>query len=226
MKILVLNGSPKKENSDTMHLTRAFLRGMQEAAPQEVQIIDVIDRRLGFCRGCFACKYNDGQCVQDDGMREILEQMLESDLLLFSFPLYCYSMPAALKNLVDRMLPLSSMAMARVDGRYVHVGQRDYSHLRYLMICGCGFPNSKRNFEPAIRQFELLFPNNRILTVPESPMFSAPEAAAVTAPRLALLEAAGRQYAQAGRINAALLEEIGSPMIPEETYAKIVNGTI
>ena len=227
MKILVLNGSPKKENSDTMHLTRAFLRGMQEATPQEVQIIDVIDRRLGFCRGCFACKYNDGQCVQDDDMREILEQMLESDLLLFSFPLYCYSMPAALKNLVDRMLPLSSMAMAEVDGRYVHVGQRDYSHLRYLMICGCGFPNSKRNFEPAIRQFELLFPNNRtILTVPESPMFSAPEAAAVTAPRLALLEAAGRQYAQAGRIDAALLEEIGSPMIPEETYAKIVNGTI
>ena len=227
MKILVLNGSPKKEKSDTMHLTRAFLRGMQEAAPQEVQIIDVIDRRLGFCRGCFACKYNDGQCVQDDDMREILEQMLESDLLLFSFPLYCYSMPAALKNLVDRMLPLSSMAMAEVNGRYVHVGQRDYSHLRYLMICGCGFPNSRRNFEPAIRQFELLFPNNRtILTVPERPMFSAPEAAAVTAPRLALLEAAGRQYAQAGRIDAALLEEIGSPMIPEETYAKIVNGTI
>lgn len=227
MKILVLNGSPKKENSDTMHLTRAFLRGMQEAAPQEVRIIDVIDRRLGFCRGCFACKYNGGQCVQDDDMQEILEQILESDLLLFSFPLYCYSMPAALKNLVDRMLPLSSMAMAEVDGRYVHVGQRDYSHLRYLMICGCGFPNSKRNFEPAIRQFELLFPNNRtILTVPESPMFSAPEAAAVTAPRLALLEAAGRQYAQAGRIDAALLEEIGSPMIPEETYAKIVNGTV
>ena len=227
MKILVLNGSPKKEKSDTMHLTRAFLRGMQEAAPQEVQIIDVIDRRIGFCRGCFACKYNGGQCVQDDDMREILEQMLESDLLLFSFPLYCYSMPAALKNLVERMLPLLSMAMAEVNGRYVHVGQMDYSHLRYLMICGCGFPNSRRNFEPAIRQFELLFPHGHtILTVPESPMFSAPEAEAVTAPRLALVEAAGRQYAQTGTVGAALLEEIGSPMIPEETYAKIVNGTV
>ena len=153
--------------------------------------------------------------------------MLESDLLLFSFPLYCYSMPAALKNLVERMLPLSSMAMARANGRYVHVGQRDYSHLRYLMICGCGFPNSRRNFEPAIRQFELLFPHGHtILTVPESPMFSAPEAEAVTAPRLALVEAAGQQYAQTGTGGAALLEEIGSPMIPEETYAKIVNGTV
>ncbi len=28
MKVLVLNGSPKREASDTMHITRAFLKGM------------------------------------------------------------------------------------------------------------------------------------------------------------------------------------------------------
>ena len=123
MKVLVLNGSPKKEKSDTMHITRAFLEGMREAAPQEIQTVDVIDRHIEFCRGCFACKYNGGRCVMDDDMRELLEQMLSSDVLLFSFPLYCYGMPAALKNLVDRMLPLSSMAMVQVNGRYVHVGR-------------------------------------------------------------------------------------------------------
>ena len=225
MKILVFNGSPKKEKSDTLHLTRAFLDGMREAAPQEIHAVDVIDRHIEFCRGCFACKYNGGHCVLDDDMREILEQILDSDLLLFSYPLYCYGMPAMLKNLVDRMLPLSSMAMEEVNGRYVHVGQRDYSHLRYLMICGCGFPNSRRNFEPAVRQFELMFPaNHTILTVPESPMFSAPEAASVTAPRLALVKQAGKQYAETGAIAPALLAEITSPMIPEEVYAKIVNG--
>lgn len=227
MKILVLNGSPKKEKSDTMHITRAFLDGMKEAAAQEIHTINVTDRHIAFCRGCFACKYNGGRCVIDDDMREILEQMLASDLLLFSFPLYCYGMPAGLKNLIDRTLPFSSMAMAEVDGHYIHVGQRDYSHLRYLMICGCGFPNSRRNFEPAVRQFELPFPSNHtILTVPESPMFNAPEAAVVTVPRLELVKQAGRQYTQTGKIDAALLAEIGSPMILEETYARIVNGNV
>jgi hypothetical protein len=95
------------------------------------------------------------------------------------------------------------------------------------MICGCGFPNSKHNFEPAAAQFKFCFPGNHtILTVPESPMFNAPEAAIVTEPRLVLVRQAGKQYAETGKINAALLNEICSPMIPEEQYASIVNAGV
>ena len=76
-------------------------------------------------------------------------------------------------------------------------------------------------------QFELMFPSDHtIVTVPESPMFNAPEAAIVTAPRLELVREAGRQYAATGEIAPELLAEIGSPMIPEETYAAIVNGGV
>ena len=38
MKILVFNGSPKGEKSDTMHVTRAFLEGMAAAGEQQVMI--------------------------------------------------------------------------------------------------------------------------------------------------------------------------------------------
>ena len=227
MRILVINGSPKKENSDTMHITRAFLDGMNEASQNEVKTINAIDKHIEYCTGCFACMRNGGNCVHNDDMRAILEEILDSDLLIWSYPLYCYGMPAPLKALLDRTLPLSSMAMQKVGDRYEHVGQADFSHLKYVMICGCGFPNSKHNFEPAVMQFERCFPNEHtMITVPESPMFNAPEAAVVTVPRLELVKKAGKQYAESGVINEELLKEITSPMIPEDQYTEIVNGSM
>ena len=104
------------------------------------------------------------------------------------------------------------------------MGQTDLSHLKYVMICGCGFPNSRNNFEPAVSQFIKLFPGDHtIITIPESPMFNAPEAAPVTVPRLELVKEAGKQYAEDLKVSEKLLEEIGTPMIPEEQYARIVN---
>ena len=224
MKISVYNGSPKRENSDTMHITRAFLEGMKEYGEQEIKQINIIDRHIEYCRGCFSCMRNGGNCVLDDDMKEILREIPESDFLIFSFPLYAYGMPAPMKALIDRLLPLTSMKMREVDGSYRHVGQTDLSHLKYVMICGCGFPNSRNNFEPAVSQFIKLFPGDHtIITIPESPMFNAPEAAPVTVPRLELVKEAGKQYAEDLRVSEKLLEEIGTPMIPEEQYARIVN---
>ena len=88
MKILVLNGSPKREKSDTMFITRAFLEGMNEAGQHEVEIINAVDKHIEYCTGCFACMHNGGKCIHNDDMKEILEKILGSDLLVFSYPLY------------------------------------------------------------------------------------------------------------------------------------------
>ena len=225
MNILVLNGSPKGEGSDTLHMTRAFLAGMNSVSENSVELIHVIDKHIEYCRGCFTCKRNGGHCVLDDDMGEILNQILAADLLVWSFPLYCYAMPAHLKALADRTMPLSSMAMEKVGDRYEHPGQYDFSHLRYVMISGCGFPNSRHNFEGMTAQFRLMFgEESTVITVPEAPMFNAPEAAAVTGPFLKLLEQAGREYAESGAVSAATMEKLSVPMIPEDIYAKICNG--
>lgn len=225
MKIIVFNGSPKKNHSDTIKITNAFVEGLKSNTQCEVKTINVNEKTINFCQGCFTCKRNGGTCIFNDDMRDILEEILKSDVLIFSFGLYSYGMPAALKNLIDRTMPLSSMAMRKVEDRYEHVEQADFSKLHYVMICGCGFPNSRNNFEAMVTQFKLLFPNNHtIITIPESPMFSAPEAEVVTKPRLELVKEAGKQYAKDFSIDSSLLEEIGSPMIPDEVYAKICNG--
>lgn len=227
MKILVLNGSPKRDKSDTMHLTNAFLNGMQEVAEQQVHIRHVIDQHINPCMGCFSCKRNGGKCIHNDDMQEILEEILTSDLLIFSFPLYCYGMPAPLKNLLDRTMPLSTLAMEQVDGRYEHPAQADFSHLRYVMISGCGFPDGENNFRAMRLQFQMMFPRGAtMLTVPESPMFNVPQAEIVTKPFLALVQQAGREYAETGEISGETMDKLAVPMIPEEQYAAICNQTV
>ena len=187
MNVLVLNGSPKRGASDTLHITRAFV----------------------------------------DGMRGILEAILDSDVLIFSFPLYCYGMPAPLKALIDRTLPLSSLAMKKVGDHYEHVGQRDFAHLRYVMISGCGFPNSEHNFEPAVHHFRRMFgEDSTVLTVAESPLFNIAEAAPVAQPYLAIVRRAGSEYARDGAISGETMNALATPMIPQETYAAMVNATM
>ena len=208
-RILVFNGSPKGERSDTMHITRAFLRGMEQAASQQIEEIRVIEKHIEYCTGCFTCMRNGGTCIHRDDMQAILEKILQSDILLFSFPLYCYGMPAPLKALIERTLPLSSMAMRKVEDRYEHVEQADFSHLKYVMLSGCGFPGRENNFEPAVLQFQL---------------FNVPSAECVTHPYLKLVEQAGEAYARTGEIPAALRQALAVPMIPENMYVKIANG--
>lgn len=224
-RILVFNGSPKGERSDTMHITRAFLRGMEQAASQQIEEIRVIEKHIEYCTGCFTCMRNGGTCIHRDDMQAILEKILQSDILLFSFPLYCYGMPAPLKALIERTLPLSSMAMRKVEDRYEHVEQEDFSHLKYVMLSGCGFPGRENNFEPAVLQFQRMFgKDSTILTVAESPLFNVPSAECVTHPYLKLVEQAGEAYARTGEIPAALHRALAVPMIPENMYVKIANG--
>lgn len=228
MNILVLNGSPKCGRSDVLVMTRAFIEGMNGAEDNSVEYVHVAEKDIGYCTGCFACKHNGGRCVLKDEMGGLLEKMLASELIIYSFGLYSYGMPGALKNFLDRTMPLSSWNMFRdADGKYGHRYQYDVSRMRFMMICGCGYPNSKHNFEGAVRQFELKYPENAgIITVPETPMFNIPQAKPFTEPRLDELRRAGAEFAKEGRLSPETLQRICSPMIPDDIYAKFANGEL
>ena len=225
MKILVINGSPKGERSDTMHMTRAFLEGICGVAEHEVEHVDIMKQHIEFCCGCFSCKKNGGECIHNDDMAGLLQKYLDADVAIFSFPLYCYGMPAPLKAFFDRTMPLSTMAMRKVGDRYEHTGPVDFSRIHTVVISGCGFPSVTNNYEPLRREFELMIPHDLfMLTVPEAPMFNVPEAAEVTVPFLELVREAGRHYAESYSVPDELMEKLAIPMIPEEMYTAIANG--
>ncbi len=99
MKILILQGSPNV-NGSTALLCEEFARGARGAG-HEVQRVDVAYADVNPCTGCVACGF-EGRCAQSDGMDELREDILDSDMLVFATPLYYYGMSAQLKIVIDR----------------------------------------------------------------------------------------------------------------------------
>ena len=116
MKVLILNGSPKLERSNTLNITNAFVSGFPEGT--EIKRIDIYAKDIKPCRGCFACWASpDGTCAIKDDMAEILSAVKEADVIIESFPLYFYGMPSQLKAVTDRCLSLAEPYMG-MDVRF------------------------------------------------------------------------------------------------------------
>ncbi len=225
MKVLVLNGSPKKK-SDTFRMTERFLKGMNAAGEHEVTVVNVIEKAIAPCKGCFGCwQQGEGHCLIGDDQNGILDLYRAADLIIWSFPLYCYGMPSHLKAVLDRTIPLMKMDMVQLsDGRVQHVPLADFSKIHTLVLCGCGFPDWEGNFDALKMQCKQCFGNLTMVCVPETPMLNVPQAAVVADPLLDRFEAAGAEYAQSLCLSPETVARLETPMIPKEVYVSIVNG--
>ncbi len=227
MNILVLNGSPKKK-SDTFRLTEAFLNGLNADGRHTVNIVNVIDRQIAPCRGCFGCwERGNGHCVIEDDQNGILDLYRNADVIIWSFPLYCYGMPSHLKAVLDRTIPLVRMKMVReADGTVRHEALADFSHTHTLVICGCGFPHWEGNFDGLKQMCKTCFCNPDMICVPETPLLNVPEAAVVADPLLTRFRKAGEEYGAALSLSGETIAALEKPMIPAEEYIRHVNGGV
>ena len=225
MRILVLNGSPKKK-SDTFRLTDAFLKGLNRVGEHEVCIVNVIDKKIAPCHGCFSCwQLEDGHCVIPDDQNAILDVYRDADLIIWSFPLYCYGMPSHLKAVLDRTIPLVKMKMVRQpDGSVRHEALVDFSRIHTVVICGCGFPHWEGNFDGLKHMCKTCFGDPVMVWVPETPMLNVPAAAIVADPLLNRFEEAGAEYAANLRLSAETVAALETPMISADEYIRNVNG--
>lgn len=156
MRVLVLNGSPKGDKSNTYRLTSAFLDGLRQTQPVEAETIEVGKLHLLPCRGCFACwSKTPGKCVLQDDMAGVIGKILAADVLIWSFPLYYFSIPGQLKLLIDRQLPMSLPFMTDTDSGG-HPSRYDRSGQRQVVISTCGFYTAEGNYDAVDAQVSRL----------------------------------------------------------------------
>ena len=102
MKVLALNGSPRK-NGNTATLLGKVLSPLIEAG-WETELVQIGGQKIQGCRGCLKCaEKKNRRCVFDnDILNGVLEKMLAADAMILGTPCYFTDMSAEMKALVDR----------------------------------------------------------------------------------------------------------------------------
>lgn len=104
MKNILIISASLRGGSNSEILARQCARGAEEAGNQ-VELVSLKGKKIGFCIGCMACK-KAGKCVQKDDAPEIMEKLRRADAVVFATPIYYYELSGQLKTLLDRMNPL------------------------------------------------------------------------------------------------------------------------
>lgn len=105
MKCCVLFGSPRGGQSNTRALMTPFLDEWQ-AAGNTFVVYSLYDEAISPCMACRGCQWDwDGpNCVIDDDMNAIFEDILDCDLLLLASPIYLWICTAPMKAALDRCI--------------------------------------------------------------------------------------------------------------------------
>lgn len=224
MNILVINGSPRGEKSNTYQLTNAFLRGIrQEAGEVEIRERAVCRMDIKPCLGCFSCwNRTPGKCCMEDDMEQVIKDRLWADITIWSFPLYYFTVPGALKNLIDRQLPMLLPFMEEREGQIGnggHPSRYDMSGKRTVVISTCGFYTAEGNYDGVYSLFDHICgrENYTTLLCGQGELFRVPELSALTGDYLSCVERAGREYVSGG-ISAECREQLAQLLLPRETF--------
>ena len=100
-KIVVITGSPRR-NGNTFAMAEAFVQAAR-ARGHQITRFDAALENAGGCRACETCFKSGKACSFDDDFNTIAPAILEADAVVFTMPVYWYSIPAQLKGVIDKL---------------------------------------------------------------------------------------------------------------------------
>ena len=121
MKVLILNGSPRKSGNTSIALdemVRIF-----EADGIEAEVVQVGNKAVRGCIACGTCA-EKGKCVFDDVVNELAPKFEAADGLVIASPVYYGSANATLIACLDRLFYSTSFDKTMKVGASVVVARR------------------------------------------------------------------------------------------------------
>ena len=100
MKVIGISGSARKNGNTSILFQTVF----EELEKQDIktELIQLFDKEIKSCRGCFACKCNRECIIKDDAFNECFHKMIEADGIILGSPVYSADISSKMKAFVER----------------------------------------------------------------------------------------------------------------------------
>jgi multimeric flavodoxin WrbA len=106
MKVLAINGSPRKKWNTAMLLEKALEGAASLGA--ETELVHLYDLNYKGCTSCFACKLKGGKsygkCAKVDGLTPLLDKIASTDALFLGSPIYFGTVTGEMRSFMERLL--------------------------------------------------------------------------------------------------------------------------
>lgn len=229
MKVLVLNGSPKGERSNTLNITKAFLEGFPSDAEVEYATLHRMDIKP--CAGCFSCwGKSPGKCVIQDDMQKLYGKIDAADIVIESFPLYFFGMPSQLKAMTDRcltfMLPYMGNQMDGGRTSFHEMRDEKMHDKRLVVITTCGYVDDKPMYPALKKQLDLICGEGRYTGIfcPQGELFIAEKAKRQREGYLSDIRQAGAEFAKNRSLSEETINRISKPILSPSGFEAITKA--
>ncbi len=104
MKVLLLNASAKSTGATQEILS---IINSQISSIVKTKVVCLGDLNIEYCKGCKIC-YDTCQCVLDDDVLSLINQLDEADVVVIAAPSYWADVPGQFKVFIDRCTAYSN----------------------------------------------------------------------------------------------------------------------
>ncbi|MDQ1275173.1 MAG: hypothetical protein QG610_746 [Euryarchaeota archaeon] len=104
MRVIAINGSPRKKWNTATLLEKALEGAASEGA--ETEMIHLYDLNFKGCISCFACKLRDGKsygkCAVKDELTPVLKKLEDADAVILGSPIYLGNSTGEMRSFMER----------------------------------------------------------------------------------------------------------------------------
>lgn len=135
MKILIINGSPRRSGT-----TATLLKNLMTLIPDGIdsELLNISGAVIQPCVGCLKCRPDKVCVLPEDDAHRFGKMIRDADIVVVGTPVYWGNIPGPLKTLFDRNIPVFEF----IDG-WKAVPQLSGKKAVFIISSGSSFPANR-----------------------------------------------------------------------------------